>query len=121
MLAKLLKLGVALAGFGSQNFLGHRWVGSLLATLPANRKRPAALRVLAMSPHYFFRTPSNAHLTSRDFLESEFARSRDSPGDHHQPPRAAISPQRWRRVGLRLRPGFHGSRCGRARREGLRV
>jgi SAM-dependent methyltransferase len=37
-----------------------------------------ALRFLAVSPHYFYRTPLNNELTNREFLISEFRRNAES-------------------------------------------
>jgi ubiquinone/menaquinone biosynthesis C-methylase UbiE len=65
-------------GFGSQNFLGYRWIGTLLSAVPDNLRRPLALRFLCLSPHYFYRTPANAGLNHVDFLEFEFRRNRSS-------------------------------------------
>ncbi len=65
----------ALAGLGSQNFLGYRWIGPFLNGLPERLRRRAALECLALSPHYFFRDQSNAHLSHRAFLNSEFERN----------------------------------------------
>lgn len=45
--------GFVAATAGAQNFLGARWVPALLATTPARHRRQIALRLLALSPHYF--------------------------------------------------------------------
>jgi len=67
-----------IVGFGSQNFLGARWVESLFRISPEDRRRRLALELLALSPHYFYRTPANAQLDHRSFLEAECVRNRTS-------------------------------------------
>ena len=62
----------------SQNFLGARWVSASVNRAPASLKRWLALRYLALSPHYFYRTPANAGLNTQDFLEFELHRNRHS-------------------------------------------
>jgi SAM-dependent methyltransferase len=47
-------LGRAAAGTGGQNFLGAPWVGWVVGSAPAAVKERVALRVLALSPHYFY-------------------------------------------------------------------
>jgi SAM-dependent methyltransferase len=61
---------------GSQNFLGARWISSSLELVPKDQRRPLALRYLALSPHYFYRTEQNAQLSKHDFLEYEVDRNR---------------------------------------------
>jgi SAM-dependent methyltransferase len=39
---------------GSQNFLGASWVAGLVQGSPARIREPLALRMLALSPHYFY-------------------------------------------------------------------
>jgi SAM-dependent methyltransferase len=39
---------------GSQNFLGARWVGRLVDRSPAQLRERVALRLLSLSPHYFY-------------------------------------------------------------------
>jgi SAM-dependent methyltransferase len=41
-------------GGGSQNFLGAPWVAGLVRNSPAGVREPLALRLLALSPHYFY-------------------------------------------------------------------
>lgn len=49
------KVAVTLATWGGgQNFLGARWVERLLDRSPACFKEDLALRLLSLSPHYFF-------------------------------------------------------------------
>ncbi len=45
--------GFAMAAAGAQNFLGARWVPAILAVTPVRRRPQMALRLLALSPHYF--------------------------------------------------------------------
>jgi len=78
-LSGLLRVGVMTAtSGGSQNFLGAGWVAGSLKAAPRSWKRPMALRFLAASPHYFYRTKTNERLSTRDFLESEYRRNLDS-------------------------------------------
>ena len=42
------------ASAGSQNFLGARWVERAVGMAPASARTQLALRLLAMSPHYFY-------------------------------------------------------------------
>jgi SAM-dependent methyltransferase len=42
------------ASGGSQNFLGARWVEHLVGTSPATSRERVALRLLSLSPHYFY-------------------------------------------------------------------
>src|SRR5439155_1949807 len=49
----VLKWGVSL-GKGSQNFLGARWIQAFLKRVADSQKRRWALRILSLSPHYFF-------------------------------------------------------------------
>jgi SAM-dependent methyltransferase len=75
----LLRLAVMTAASGeSQNFLGARWVAGSLNVVPQSWKRGLALRFLAASPHYFYRTKANARLSTRAFLESEYRRCRET-------------------------------------------
>ncbi|MEP6925056.1 MAG: class I SAM-dependent methyltransferase [Pyrinomonadaceae bacterium] len=50
----------------------------MLRRAPASFKRPLALRVLGLSPHYFlpYFDPAYDKLSHRQFLEAEFARNR---------------------------------------------
>jgi SAM-dependent methyltransferase len=67
-------------GRGRQSFLGARWVTALLRASPRRFKRPLALRLLALSPHYFYRhvRPEYERMPKREFLEAEFERNRSS-------------------------------------------
>ena len=75
----IMKWGSTLGG-GEQNFLGARWVTTLLKLSPSSRRRQYALKLLSLSPHYFIDRddPSNAGLTESEYFEAAFAQCRDS-------------------------------------------
>jgi ubiquinone/menaquinone biosynthesis C-methylase UbiE len=79
---KLLNLITAVLtnGGDDQAFIGARWLVILLRITPPSLKRKTALRVLAISPHYFYRSycPEYKHMPTRQFLEAEFERNRAS-------------------------------------------
>jgi SAM-dependent methyltransferase len=52
--ARQLLLAIVTKGSGAQTFLGARWIRAALAAAPARRRRSLALRLLALSPHYFY-------------------------------------------------------------------
>jgi SAM-dependent methyltransferase len=63
------RLAIGRATWGSnQNFLGARWVAALVDKTPERMRERAALRVLSLSPHYFY---------ARD-LQAEAERNRAS-------------------------------------------
>ena len=45
---------------GSQNFLGAHWVERLVENAPARSRKRVALRLLALSPHYFYASDVHA-------------------------------------------------------------
>lgn len=45
---------------GSQNFLGARWVERVVGNAPARSRTRVALRLLALSPHYFYASDLHA-------------------------------------------------------------
>ncbi len=49
-------VGVFAAG-GSQNFLGARWVAPIVHHTPPRLQQNVALKLLALSPHYFYSEP----------------------------------------------------------------
>ncbi len=53
---------------GEQNFLGAKWVAGLVERTPVRYREPVVLRLLSLSPHYFF---------DRD-LQAEAQRNRQS-------------------------------------------
>jgi SAM-dependent methyltransferase len=61
-------------GHGPQNFLGARWVPAFLRRVPASRRRIWALRMLSLSPHYFFDgdNPAYRGMRGREYLETVF-------------------------------------------------
>lgn len=69
-----------LMGGHPQSFLGARWIALLLRACPRGRRRALALRLLGLSPHYFFRfmRPEYASMPRGRFLEAEYARNRAS-------------------------------------------
>lgn len=75
---------VAFSGSAKQEFLKGRWIEWILRLTPRKIRRPLALRILALSPHYFVyqwtdRYPANR--TRADVLEAEFQRNRASRGE----------------------------------------
>jgi SAM-dependent methyltransferase len=52
--ARQLALALLTNGSASQTFLGARWIRRALAAAPPLRRRALALRLLALSPHYFY-------------------------------------------------------------------
>jgi hypothetical protein len=64
-------------GPSSQNFIGAAWLTFLLKASPKSKQRRLALRILALSPHYFYRhlNPQYANLPYQEFLEAEFDRN----------------------------------------------
>jgi ubiquinone/menaquinone biosynthesis C-methylase UbiE len=63
----------------NQAFLNRSWIPWLVAAAPRSSRRPLALRLLALSPHYFLdqwsdRYPSK--MTRSQVLEAEFERNR---------------------------------------------
>lgn len=85
-LARSARVGVRLMtirltmGRQRQTFAGARWIARAVGWCPRPFRRALALRVLALSPHYFFRrfNPSFAATGARDFRLAEFRRNRDS-------------------------------------------
>ncbi len=72
-LTNLLKWGLIL-GKEPQNFLGASWIPAFLNRVPAEKKRKWALRILGLSPHYFFDRddPKYQNLSNDEFLETSF-------------------------------------------------
>lgn len=69
----LLKWGLIL-GKEPQNFLGARWIPAFLNRVSESKKQKWALRILGLSPHYFFDrdNPMYKDMTSDEFLEKSF-------------------------------------------------
>jgi len=71
----VVKWGATL-GSGEQNFLGARWVRTFLKHAPAVKRREYALKVLALSPHYFLdaNDPKYRNLSRSEYVEDAFRR-----------------------------------------------
>lgn len=69
----VIKWGVTL-GKEPQNFLGAKWIGRFLKSVPESKKRIWALRILEMSPHYFLfpDAPEYRGLSKDEYLEAAF-------------------------------------------------
>jgi SAM-dependent methyltransferase len=67
-------------GKDDQAFIGAAWLVALLRLTPRPLKRKMALRILALSPHYFYRTsrPEYKNMPTGQFLEAEYERNRTS-------------------------------------------
>ena len=63
-------------GSEPQSFIGAKWLCRMLTFCPKSLKRSLALRILAVSPHYFFKKiNSEYNMMSRvEFLEAEYNR-----------------------------------------------
>ncbi|HMT09616.1 MAG TPA: methyltransferase domain-containing protein [Pyrinomonadaceae bacterium] len=73
-------------GSQPQNFLGARWIGWYLARTSPKKRRIKALRILAMSPHYFLdeANPKYANMSRDEYLEDAFNVLVDSREDMYQ-------------------------------------
>jgi len=69
---------LVLGGSRRQAFLDHRSIEWLLRIAPAKRRRPLALRILSLSPHYFIYQWDGypATWSRRRVLEAEYERNR---------------------------------------------
>lgn len=78
-LIDVLKWGSTLGG-GEQNFLGAKWVTTVLRRAPESKRRAYALKLLSLSPHYFLDRddPKYAGLSDTEYFESTFANARRS-------------------------------------------
>ncbi len=76
-------LGMLIRGWNRQNFLGAPWIRILLYLTPGSKKYSMALRILALSPHYFFRDPEHhgPRISTSRFLEMERKRNDDTRGE----------------------------------------
>jgi SAM-dependent methyltransferase len=70
----VIKWGATL-GSGEQNFLGARWIQTVLKYAPASKRRYYALQILSLSPHYFLdgQNPKYNAVSRREYLENECA------------------------------------------------
>ncbi|HSI87857.1 MAG TPA: methyltransferase domain-containing protein [Pyrinomonadaceae bacterium] len=75
-MSKVLTIAKWTAALGRdpQNFLGARWISPFLERVPGSGQRKWALRILAMSPHYFFDPDRDDFQKHRDLdaLEASF-------------------------------------------------
>ena len=69
-----IKWGI-IRGKESQNFLGARWIGAFLGMVGERNRRIWALRILALSPHYFLdrEDPEYAGMGNDEYLNATFA------------------------------------------------
>ena len=67
-------------GKDRQSFIGARWLVLLLRLTPGHLRRKAALWILSLSPHYFYReaNPDYTNLSMNGFLDAEYERNRSS-------------------------------------------
>jgi len=67
-------------GRDNQAFIGARWLVILLGVTPRFLKRNLALRIVSISPHYFYRSfrPEYKGMPENQFLEGEYERNRSS-------------------------------------------
>lgn len=75
-LIDVIKWGSTLGG--EQNFLGARWIQTVLKHAPAAKRREYALKLLSLSPHYFLDAddPKYRSLSKSQYVEDAFQRSR---------------------------------------------
>jgi cyclopropane fatty-acyl-phospholipid synthase-like methyltransferase len=78
-LIDVLKWGSTLGG-GEQNFLGAKWVTTVLRHAPESKRRAYALKLLSLSPHYFLDhdDPKYAGMSDGEYFEATFANVRES-------------------------------------------
>lgn len=72
-LLNFVKWGISL-GSEPQNFLGAKWIPAFLNKVPEKNKRKWALRILNLSPHYFFDgdNPDYKGMSTDEYLETVF-------------------------------------------------
>jgi cyclopropane fatty-acyl-phospholipid synthase-like methyltransferase len=77
-LIDVIKWGATL-GRGEQNFLGARWVQTVLKHAPAAKRRDYALKMLSLSPHYFLdaRDPKYNGYSKQEYFEEAFRIGRE--------------------------------------------
>jgi SAM-dependent methyltransferase len=73
-------LRILTLGRSPQSFIGALWIHRLLKAFPTSKRKWLALRILALSPHYFYRSANEAylHMPLGAFLEAEYARNRET-------------------------------------------
>jgi len=64
-------------GSDPQSFISAKWIVSALKYCPSPLKRGLALRILSLSPHYFYRhmNPEYEQMPSKQFIEAELERN----------------------------------------------
>ena len=77
-LIDVIKWGATL-GKGEQNFLGARWVQTVLHNAPKSKRRNYALKILSLSPHYFFENDDSRYsgLSKQEYFEEAFRVGRE--------------------------------------------
>ncbi len=80
-----MKWGMTL-GSEPQNFLGAKWIPTFLNKVPAKSKRKWALRILNLSPHYFFDgdNPQYKGLSLDEYLDKAFEIGTESRRELYQ-------------------------------------
>jgi len=70
-------------GSGSQNFLGARWIEPFLGRVSKAKERIWALRILSLSPHYFFDpdNPKYSKMNPDEYLEQMYRESVETRKD----------------------------------------
>ena len=81
----LVKWSITL-GNKPQNFLGAKWIPAFLNKVPEKSKRKWALRILNLSPHYFFDgdNPLYENMKTDEYLETVFKLNAESRRDIYQ-------------------------------------
>lgn len=84
-LLNFVKWSVTL-GNEPQNFLGAKWIPAFLQKVPEKSKRKWALRILNLSPHYFFDgdNPAYKNMKTDEYLETVFEINAESRRDIYQ-------------------------------------
>src|ERR1700677_400909 len=84
-MSKLSKLrgllwSILTTGREPQSFLGAGWVVLLLRLTPSKWRKQVSLRMLAPTPHYFYRhvRPEYRTMSFRAFLQAEYERNRST-------------------------------------------
>lgn len=87
-MSKILNLVKQSISLGSepQNFLGAKWIPGFLKRVPEKSKRKWALRILSLSPHYFFDgdNPNYKGMSTDEYLETVFKINAESRRDIYQ-------------------------------------
>jgi SAM-dependent methyltransferase len=73
-------LRILALGRAPQSFIGARWIPQLLKAFPPAKRKWLALRLLALSPHYFYRDANQEYvrLSLQEFLEAECVRNNET-------------------------------------------